>query len=50
MGKLGELEGKLGEKEGLLGEKEGKLAMEADRKVRAIIDQSLKDGKAKPVD
>jgi len=50
LGKLGELQGKLGEKQGLLGEKEGKLAMEADRKTRAIIDQSLKDGKAKPVE
>jgi len=50
LGKLGELQGELGEKEGLLGEKQGKMAMEADRKVREIIEQSLKDGKAKPVE
>jgi hypothetical protein len=50
LGKLGTLEGELGEKQGLLGEKQARQAMEADRKVRAIIDQSLKDGKAKPVE
>jgi len=49
-GKLGEQEGKLGEQEGKLGEQEGRLSQEADRKVRSIIDQSLKSGKAKPIE
>jgi hypothetical protein len=49
MGKLGELQGKLGAEQGKLGEKQGKLAMEADRKIKAIIDEALRDGKAKPV-
>jgi beta-lactamase regulating signal transducer with metallopeptidase domain len=49
-GKLGEQQGKLGEEQGRLGEQEGRLAEEADRKVREIIEQSLKDGKAKLVE
>ena len=62
-GRLGELEGELGEKEGRLGGLQGKLGAEqghlgaeqekleaeADRKVRSIIDQSLANGKARPV-
>jgi peptidoglycan hydrolase CwlO-like protein len=48
-GHLGELQGKLGEQQGRLGEQEGKLAEEADRKVKTIIDQSLSNGKARPV-
>jgi beta-lactamase regulating signal transducer with metallopeptidase domain len=48
-GKLGEQEGKLGAMEGKLGEQEGKLAEEADRKIRSIIDESLQNGKARPV-
>ncbi|MGA3047932.1 MAG: M56 family metallopeptidase [Terracidiphilus sp.] len=48
-GKLGEQQGKLGEEQGRLGEKQGRLAEEADRKVRSIIDRSLRDGKAHPV-
>ena len=48
-GNLGELQGKLGEQQGRLGEREGKLAEEADRKVKTIIDQSLSNGKARPV-
>jgi hypothetical protein len=49
-GHLGELQGKLGEEQGRLGEQEGKLAAEADRKVKAMIDHSLGNGKAKPVE
>jgi beta-lactamase regulating signal transducer with metallopeptidase domain len=49
-GHLGELQGKLGEQQGRLGEQEGKLAEEADRKVKSIIDQSLGNGKARPVE
>lgn len=50
MGKLGELQGKLGAEQGKLGEKQGKLAMEADKKIKTIIDEALRDGKAKPLD
>lgn len=49
-GKLGEQQGKLGEEQGRLGEKQGRLAEEADRKVHEIIDESLRNGKARPVD
>jgi hypothetical protein len=48
-GELGAKQGKLGEQQGRLGEQQGRLAQEADTKVKSIIDQSLKDGKAKPV-
>jgi hypothetical protein len=48
-GLLGEQQGRLGEQQGRLGEQQGRIAREADRKVKSIIDQSLKDGKAKPV-
>ena len=49
MGKLGALQGELGAKQGRLGAEEGRLAQEADQKVKSIIDQSLKNGKAHPV-
>ncbi|MGA2654133.1 MAG: M56 family metallopeptidase [Terracidiphilus sp.] len=49
-GKLGEQQGKLGEEQGRLGEKQGRLAAEAERKVREIIRESLRDGKARPVE
>ena len=49
-GHLGELQGNLGEQQGRLGEQQGKLAEEANRKVKAMIDQSLSNGKAKPVE
>jgi hypothetical protein len=48
-GELGAQQGKLGEQQGRLGEEQGRLAEEADAKVKSIIDQSLKDGKAKPI-
>jgi hypothetical protein len=44
------MQGKLGEQQGRLGAQQGKLAEEASRKVRSIIDQSLHEGKAQPVD
>jgi hypothetical protein len=50
MGKLGELQGKLGAEQGKLGAKQGRLAMEADRKIKEIVDEALHDGKAKPID
>jgi hypothetical protein len=49
-GKLGEMQGKLGEQQGKLGEQQGRLSEEADRKVRSMIDESLKNGKARPVE
>jgi hypothetical protein len=48
-GRLGEQQGKLGAEQGRLGAQQGRLAMEADRKVRSIIDESFKNGKAHPV-
>jgi len=49
MGALGERMGELGEQMGRLGEQQGKIAEQADQKVKSIIDQSLKNGKARPV-
>lgn len=49
-GKLGDQQGKLGDEQGRLGEQQGKIAAEADRKVKSIIDESLRNGKAKPVE
>ncbi|WP_109488070.1 M56 family metallopeptidase [Occallatibacter savannae] len=49
MGALGEQMGKLGEQMGELGEQQGRIAEDADRKVKSIIDESMKDGKARPV-
>ncbi len=48
-GKLGEEMGRLGAMQGRLGAEQGRLGREADRTVRSIIDQSVKDGKAHPV-
>ena len=49
-GRLGEKQGKLGEEQGRLGAQQGKLAMENESKVRSIIDESLHNGTARPVD
>jgi beta-lactamase regulating signal transducer with metallopeptidase domain len=49
MGALGEKMGTLGEQMGQLGEQMGKIGEQADQKVKSIIDQSLKNGKAHPV-
>jgi hypothetical protein len=48
-GKLGTEQGQLGAQQGRLGAEQGRIARDADRKVKSIIDQSLKDGKARPV-
>jgi hypothetical protein len=48
-GRLGEQQGKLGAQQGRLGAEQGRLARDADVKIKSIIDESLKDGKAKPV-
>jgi beta-lactamase regulating signal transducer with metallopeptidase domain len=49
-GLLGEKQGKLGEQQGRLGEQQGRLAEEVSRKVKAMIDQAVRDGKTKPVE
>jgi hypothetical protein len=49
-GKLGEMQGKLGEEQGRLGAEQGRIASEADRKVKSIINESLRNGKARPVE
>ena len=49
MGELGAKMGELGAQQGELGAKQGRIAEEADRKVKSIIDESLKNGKAHPV-
>jgi beta-lactamase regulating signal transducer with metallopeptidase domain len=49
MGALGEQQGKLGEQQGKLGAEQGRMGQEADRKVRSIMDQTLRDGKARPI-
>jgi beta-lactamase regulating signal transducer with metallopeptidase domain len=50
MGKLGGLMGELGGQQGLLGAEQGRLAEEADRKIKAIIDKALQEGKARPIE
>jgi hypothetical protein len=49
MGELGAKMGALGSQMGELGAQQGRIAQEADQKVKAIIDESLKNGKAHPV-
>jgi len=50
MGALGAEQGKLGEEQGRLGAEQGRLARDADQNVKAIIEESLHNGKAKPVE
>ena len=47
--KLGAEQGALGEQQGKLGTEQGRIASELDQKVKSIIDQSLKNGTAHPV-
>jgi hypothetical protein len=47
---LGEEQGRLGAQHGLLGAEQGKLANLADRQVKSIILESLRSGKARPVE
>ena len=49
MGKLGAMQGELGAKQGRLGAEQGRMSQEADQKVKSIIDESMKNGKAHPV-
>ena len=46
-GKLGEKQGKLGEQQGELGRRQGELAREASIKMKALLDEAIKNGKAK---
>ena len=48
-GKLGEEQGRLGEEQGKLGAEQGRLSMEADKQIKSIIDQTVSNGKARPV-
>ncbi len=47
---LGEEEGKLGEQEEKLGEQREKLADEMREKLRAVIQQAIKEGKVRPLE
>ena len=48
-GALGAKQGRLGAEQGRLGAEQGRIAREADTKVKSIIDESLKDGRARQV-
>jgi len=50
MGKFGAEQGKFGAQMGQMGAEMGRMARENNQKIRSIIDQSLKDGKARPVE
>jgi beta-lactamase regulating signal transducer with metallopeptidase domain len=50
LGKLSAEQGELGARQGEIGAKQAELAREAERKVKAIIEESLKNGKAKQVE
>ena len=47
-GKLGEEQGRLGEQQGELGRRQGELAREASVKMKALLDEAIKNGKAQP--
>ena len=47
-GKLGEEQGRLGEQQGELGRRQGELAREASIKMKALLDEAIKNGKAQP--
>ncbi len=47
-GKLGEEQGRLGEQQGELGRRQGELAREASLKMKALLDEAIKNGKAQP--
>jgi hypothetical protein len=49
-GEIGEQMGKIGEQMGRIGEQQGKNAEAATHQMRSVIDQAIKDGKAKPVE
>jgi beta-lactamase regulating signal transducer with metallopeptidase domain len=47
---LGERMGELGEEMGRIGEQQGRQAEEAARRMKSVLDQAVRDGKAKPVE
>jgi len=47
-GALGEKQGKLGEQQGELGRQQGELAEKATRQMKELLDQTIKNGTAKP--
>ena len=47
-GALGEKQGKLGEEQGKLGEQQAKLAQEANRQMKLLLDEAIKNGTAQP--
>lgn len=49
MGELGRQQGELGREQGKLGAQQGRLARDLNREVQKIIQDSLANGKAKPV-
>ena len=49
-GEIGERMGKVGEQMGKIGEEQGRKAEEASRRMKSVLDQAIRDGKAKPVD
>ena len=49
-GEIGERMGNIGEQMGRIGEEQGRKAEEASRRMKSILDQAVRDGKAKPVD
>ncbi|HUA91588.1 MAG TPA: M56 family metallopeptidase [Terracidiphilus sp.] len=50
MGEFGKAQGEYGEKMGKLGAQMGQMAHENSGKIQSIIDESLKNGKARPVE
>jgi beta-lactamase regulating signal transducer with metallopeptidase domain len=49
MGTLGEKQGKLGEQQGELGRQQGELAEQANRQMKQLLDESISQGTAKPL-
>jgi beta-lactamase regulating signal transducer with metallopeptidase domain len=47
-GELGEKQGKLGELQGELGRQQGELAEKAQKQMKALLDEAVKNGTAKP--
>jgi beta-lactamase regulating signal transducer with metallopeptidase domain len=47
-GELGRLQGELGRQQALLGMQQQEAAREADSKVHSLVDQAMRDGKARP--
>jgi hypothetical protein len=50
LAKLGQQQGQFGGEMGKLGSQRGQIARENERKMKGIIDQSLGNGKARPVE